>query len=389
MRLVALEERLEADLELGGTRELVRELEGLVAGASAARAARGQLMLALYRSGRQAEALRPTSDARRALVEELGIDPSPALQQLYASILRQESRLSARRPSACGRRPLRLRAAEGGSFRARLVSLARRDATRAITPPSRRPPPPRARFDCPREHGRDLAQVSQYVALTQGVGPAVRRAARVFDRRLRAGAVHTWLAAAAGCCASGARRAAPRHDELRPRARAGVRRGRTRRSTSSLRRRRAAIAGGSSTRGPTAGDHGRVPNTYAELALERPPGDPQAARPGRPRPNATGELCRQRGRPHRLSRAGRARECRARDARREASPQPLPLPRLPASATGASACSCTACGGTSGPRTAPGRSAAAGRDDAAVLAARGVDIFDMPLGEYVGRAARR
>ena len=52
---------------------------------------RGQLMLALYRSGRQAEALQIYQDTRRTLVDELGIEPTRALQELHASILRQES----------------------------------------------------------------------------------------------------------------------------------------------------------------------------------------------------------------------------------------------------------------------------------------------------------
>ena len=54
---------------------------------------RGQLMLALYRVGRQAEALQVYQEARAMLVDELGIEPTPALQELHASILRQESAL--------------------------------------------------------------------------------------------------------------------------------------------------------------------------------------------------------------------------------------------------------------------------------------------------------
>jgi DNA-binding SARP family transcriptional activator len=90
LRLVALEERIEADLGAGRHPELVGELETLVAEHPLREGLRGQLMLALYRSGRQAEALEAYQQARRALVEELGIDPSPSLQELEKAILRQD-----------------------------------------------------------------------------------------------------------------------------------------------------------------------------------------------------------------------------------------------------------------------------------------------------------
>src|SRR5215211_409426 len=93
LRLAALEERIEAELELGRHAELIGELEALVAEYPLRERVRGQFMLALYRSGRQAEALKAYHDVRRALVEELGIDPSPELQQLQGAILRQETAL--------------------------------------------------------------------------------------------------------------------------------------------------------------------------------------------------------------------------------------------------------------------------------------------------------
>ena len=93
LRLTAVEERVEADLELGGAAELVGELETIVRENPLRERPRGQLMLALYRSGRQAEALQAYQDARKMLVDELGIEPTPDLQQLHASILRQESAL--------------------------------------------------------------------------------------------------------------------------------------------------------------------------------------------------------------------------------------------------------------------------------------------------------
>jgi len=93
LRLSALEERIEADLAAGRSSELVAELEALVAAQPLRERLRGQLMLALYRCGRQAEALQLYQDTRRLLVGELGIEPSQALQRLEQAILRQEESL--------------------------------------------------------------------------------------------------------------------------------------------------------------------------------------------------------------------------------------------------------------------------------------------------------
>jgi DNA-binding SARP family transcriptional activator len=94
LRLVAVEERIDAELELGREAKLIGELETLVAQNPLRERFRAQLMLALYRSGRQAEALEAYQTARVALVEGLGIEPGPALQNLQASILRQDDELS-------------------------------------------------------------------------------------------------------------------------------------------------------------------------------------------------------------------------------------------------------------------------------------------------------
>ena len=80
-RLVALEQRIDADLALGRQRELIGELEALVAEHPLRERPRSQLMLALYRSGRQADALAVYQDARRALVDELGVEPGPDLRE--------------------------------------------------------------------------------------------------------------------------------------------------------------------------------------------------------------------------------------------------------------------------------------------------------------------
>jgi YVTN family beta-propeller protein len=89
-QLEAVEERVEADLALGRDRELVAELRALVALHPLRERLRGQLMRALYRSGRQAEALEVYQDFRRALSEQLGLEPSPGLQQLELAILTRD-----------------------------------------------------------------------------------------------------------------------------------------------------------------------------------------------------------------------------------------------------------------------------------------------------------
>lgn len=97
LRIVALEQRVAAELELGRAELLVGELERLVRAHPYRERLRGQLMLTLYRSGRQAEALRAYRDARRVLVDELGIEPSAELRELHDAILTQDAALT---PSA-------------------------------------------------------------------------------------------------------------------------------------------------------------------------------------------------------------------------------------------------------------------------------------------------
>ena len=90
LRAAALEQRIEADLALGRHSQLVGELEGLVTEHPLRERLRGQLMLCLYRCGRQAEALESYQAARRVLVEELGIEPARQLRELHQAILRQD-----------------------------------------------------------------------------------------------------------------------------------------------------------------------------------------------------------------------------------------------------------------------------------------------------------
>lgn len=98
-RLACLEQRIEADLALQRHGELVGELEALIGAHPFRERLRGQLMLALYRSGRQAEALAAYQETRRVLVDELGIEPDPVLQRLHQAILNQEPALELAEPS--------------------------------------------------------------------------------------------------------------------------------------------------------------------------------------------------------------------------------------------------------------------------------------------------
>jgi DNA-binding SARP family transcriptional activator/streptogramin lyase len=134
LRLTALEERVDADLSSGRHAELVSELETLVGKHPLRERFRAQLMLALYRCGRQAEALEIYRQTRRLLNAELGIEPSGELRRLEQAILRQEPSLdlphSARaseRPSlgTAWRRPLtRRRAAALTAFALVLIAGA-------------------------------------------------------------------------------------------------------------------------------------------------------------------------------------------------------------------------------------------------------------------------
>jgi len=92
--LTCLEERAEARLARGSASELAAELRGLVSEHPLRERLRGQLMLSLYRSGRQADALEVYRDFRSTLAEELGLEPSPELGELEAAILRQDAALS-------------------------------------------------------------------------------------------------------------------------------------------------------------------------------------------------------------------------------------------------------------------------------------------------------
>ena len=136
LRLRAVELRNEARLALGEHDALVPELEALVAAEPFRERLREQLILALYRAGRQKEALEAYQDARSMLVEELGVDPGPALQELERAILRQDESLLA--TPVARQRQLRLPTASTALIGRKLEvaaveALLRREEGRLVT----------------------------------------------------------------------------------------------------------------------------------------------------------------------------------------------------------------------------------------------------------------
>jgi DNA-binding SARP family transcriptional activator len=162
LRLVAAEDWIDAELESGRHAEVVPRLESLVAQFPMRERLRGQLMLALYRAGRQADALAAYQGARRVLVEELGLDPGPQLQQLHAAILRQEAGLH---PTAAAASPEEhVEQVAALLLDARIVPVLGSDVSQLAAQLA-------ARFEYPTGEPPDLARVAQYVALTKGSGP--------------------------------------------------------------------------------------------------------------------------------------------------------------------------------------------------------------------------
>jgi DNA-binding SARP family transcriptional activator len=189
LRLGVLEDRIavELDVEVGG--QLVAELEALVSRNPLRERLRAQLMLALYRSGRQADALSAYHDTRRTLVEELGIEPGPELQALYGSILRQERSLvrvappalddhydEVMRAFAAGRLVPVLGPGAGG--------VAGDDLARLLA----------ERFELAGED-RGLAYISQAVAARNGVGPLHDELHLALEQAAEPAPLHSWLAA--------------------------------------------------------------------------------------------------------------------------------------------------------------------------------------------------
>jgi DNA-binding SARP family transcriptional activator len=186
LRLVATEDLIDAGFEDGRDRELVPQLESLVARHPLRERLRGQLMLALYRSGRQADALAAYQDARRSLLEELGLDPGPQLQQLHASILRQEIGLQP--PPATASPEDHVEQVARLLLEGRLVPVLGTDVAQLASGLA-------ARFEYPFSEGSDLTRVAQYVALTKGSGPLYDELRAMLEASAGPTAVHRFFAA--------------------------------------------------------------------------------------------------------------------------------------------------------------------------------------------------
>ena len=142
-RLTAVEDRIEAELALGPQRELVAEIEALVAAHPLRERLREYQMLALYRSGRQADALAAYTHTRQHFVMELGIEPGPALRVLEQAVLDQDPALSCppalpvlpHAPVSAARRPWRMAVAGAVLLAVAIAAaLAIDDAERPPTP---------------------------------------------------------------------------------------------------------------------------------------------------------------------------------------------------------------------------------------------------------------
>lgn len=183
-RLAVVEERIDADLEAGRHAELVGELEALVDRHPTRERLRAHLMLALYRSGRQAEALDVYQDARRTLVEQLGIEPGPDLQQLHGEILRQDSglRVPESAPPAEDHFDEVLRILLEG----RLVAVLGTDVGDLAGRLAER-------FDYV-ENGAGLPRVAQYVSVMKGSGPLYDELHTFLDADVPPTAVHRFFA---------------------------------------------------------------------------------------------------------------------------------------------------------------------------------------------------
>ena len=185
LHVAAQEELIEAELGLGLHAPLVPRLEALIARHPHRERLRGQLMLALYRSERQAEALQAYQEARRALAGDLGLEPGPALRRLHGAILRQEAGLDPGSASGGGTGGDHLTEVVEALFAGRLVAVISSSADLA--------PQLAARFGYPAGEAVETPRVSQYVATLRGSGPLHDELRAITEARAEPTPVHRFF----------------------------------------------------------------------------------------------------------------------------------------------------------------------------------------------------
>jgi DNA-binding SARP family transcriptional activator len=185
LRLAVVGERIDADLELGRHGDVIGELEALVREHPLRETFRRQLMLALYRAGRQAEALQVYQDARARFIDELGIEPGPELKRLQSEILRQEAGLGVSDvPVPTDEEGEIVKALLSG----RVVPVIGLDGAGDLAEHLARA------FEVPDDRPVDLARVSQYVATMQGSGPLYDELHSRFEAAVEPSPLHRFLA---------------------------------------------------------------------------------------------------------------------------------------------------------------------------------------------------
>jgi DNA-binding SARP family transcriptional activator/tetratricopeptide (TPR) repeat protein len=150
MRLAATEARIDADLHLGRHQEVIAELAALAAAQPLRERLHELLMLALYRSGQQAAALAVYRDARRQLIDQVGIEPGPALRELNQQILRSDRGLLLSAATTTG-------ASAGQAAAGRAPTVAQPRPARGVDAPEHSVPARPAPVQSSRQHARGPA----------------------------------------------------------------------------------------------------------------------------------------------------------------------------------------------------------------------------------------
>lgn len=186
LQLFLREEVTDAQLAAGADSRLVPAIESLVARHPHRERLRAQLMLALYRSGRQAEALQAYHEARRVLVDELGLEPGPELRRLHGAILRQEADLDTTAKADGTPNVQHLEEVARALFSGRLVPVLASAGELAADLA--------ARFAYPAGDVLETARVSQYAATLRGYGPLHDEVRAMIETRGEPTAVHRFFA---------------------------------------------------------------------------------------------------------------------------------------------------------------------------------------------------